>query len=169
MATARQQLWSPTPAWPGATWAGGGLNLYDFVTYGTEPQAPPPAEATRPATSGSTQAETAFAMARAANVDTAVNWWLDVEPYGATGRGWSSNLAERTSRWSTETSSGSAGRGDRQRRDLRQPGSWNTVVADYEPPSPSGWPGTPGKWPVSTGARRHQWKQPPTTCPPARW
>jgi hypothetical protein len=79
-----------------ATWAGGGLNLYVYLTYGNTL---PPNVTTAPpaACNGDTScaygfavAQDAFTKATTADIPTGVTWWLDVEPDPS----WSSNTTE---------------------------------------------------------------------------
>ena len=72
-----------------AAWAGGGLNLYAYLTFGTAASSADPACGTSVApyqgetvacNFGFNTAVDAFHKAAAAGVDTSVTWWLDVEP-----------------------------------------------------------------------------------------
>ena len=73
-----------------AAWAGGGLNLYIYLTYGTDASSGDPACAitASPAACnfGFDTALDAFAKAQAAGVNTSVAWWLDVEDAIPRGR-----------------------------------------------------------------------------------
>ncbi len=66
-----------------AAWAGGGLNLYVYLTNGVDATSADPACAftgSQPACNfGFNTALDAFAKAQAAGVNTSVAWWLDVE------------------------------------------------------------------------------------------
>jgi hypothetical protein len=66
-----------------AQWAGGGLNLYVYLTYGEAPQSGDPAcgFTALPAACdyGFNAALDAFTKAQAAGVNTSVAWWLDIE------------------------------------------------------------------------------------------
>jgi hypothetical protein len=77
-----------------AQWAGGGLNLYAFLTFGTAPSSGDPAcnanaapyNASPAACNyGFNAALDAFSKAQAAGINTSVAWWLDVESYAITG------------------------------------------------------------------------------------
>ena len=78
-----------------AAWAGGGLNLYIYLTYGQASTSGDPACQTTASPSacnyGFGAALNAFAKATAAGVNTSVGWWLDVEPDTPGVPGWSSN------------------------------------------------------------------------------
>ncbi|MDA8360023.1 MAG: hypothetical protein M0Z95_27830, partial [Actinomycetota bacterium] len=62
-----------------ATWAGAGLNLYDYLTYGSTSNGPAACQGNSQCSYGFKQAQSVFQMARQAGVDTSVAWWLDVE------------------------------------------------------------------------------------------
>ncbi|MGO8870535.1 MAG: hypothetical protein ACLQPH_03880 [Acidimicrobiales bacterium] len=66
-----------------AAWAGAGLNLYIYLTYGTAASSGDPAcsGTASPASCnyGYETALDAFQKAQAAGIDTSVEWWLDVE------------------------------------------------------------------------------------------
>jgi hypothetical protein len=74
-----------------AAWAGGGLNLYVYLTYGTAATSGDPAcQSTASPSScnyGFATSLDAFTKARDSGADTAVTWWLDVEG------SWSSDTA----------------------------------------------------------------------------
>jgi hypothetical protein len=77
-----------------AAWAGGGLNLYVYLTYGTASSSGDPSCSNAPATAaacnyGFNTALDAFAKAGGAGINTQVGWWLDVE----SDPSWSSNTA----------------------------------------------------------------------------
>ncbi|MGA3149962.1 MAG: hypothetical protein ABSF33_21185, partial [Acidimicrobiales bacterium] len=79
-----------------ADWAGGGLNLYIYLTYGQATSSADPACQTTASPSacnfGFGAALNAFTKATAAGVNTSVGWWLDVEPDTPGVPQWSSNL-----------------------------------------------------------------------------
>jgi hypothetical protein len=66
-----------------AQWAGGGLNLYVYLTYGEAAQSGDPAcgflASPAACNYGFNAALDAFTKAQAAGVNTSVGWWLDVE------------------------------------------------------------------------------------------
>ncbi len=80
-----------------AAWAGAGLNLYVFLTYGNANSSGDPNCASEPDPStcnyGFDAALDAFAKAEGAGIDTAVAWWLDVEG----GPSWSPSTASNAS------------------------------------------------------------------------
>ena len=124
-------LWKPNPCLTQeATWAGGGLNLYDFLLYGTTPTGPPACGGDPACNFGFNQAEDVFAMATDAGVDTAVTWWLDVE-----GSGWSTNLAENAEVVQGDLI-GFKAEGINTVGIYASPGAWNGIVGDYQPAVP---------------------------------
>ncbi|HLG66502.1 MAG TPA: hypothetical protein VKV36_01360, partial [Acidimicrobiales bacterium] len=77
-----------------AAWAGAGLNLYVFLSFGKQASSAdgncatfsPADPGAAPACNfGFDAAQDAFAKAQAAGVDTGVAWWLDVEPANWSG------------------------------------------------------------------------------------
>ena len=118
-----------------AAWAGGGLNLYAYLTYGTAPTSTDAACNTGPSPSscnyGFNAALDAFQKAQAAGVNTGVAWWLDVE---------------RDPSWSTDVSANAAlvqGAIDGLRSEginsvgiYASPGDWNQIVGPYQPAVP---------------------------------
>ncbi len=113
-----------------AAWAGAGLNLYDFLTYGTSATGPGACDGDQACNFGFNQAEAAFAMAATAGVDTSVTWWLDVE-----GTGWSSNTAENAEVVQGDLY-GLRSEGINNVGIYASPGSWNVIVGDYQPAVP---------------------------------
>ncbi len=75
-----------------AAWAGAGLNLYVFLTYGLAASSADPACGSSDACNfGYDAGIDAFQKAQAAGVDTSVAWWLDVETVYAPLPAWSSD------------------------------------------------------------------------------
>jgi hypothetical protein len=72
-----------------AAWAGGGLNLYTFLTYGTDGAEQPGCQGDMACNWGYEASRYAFDQALAQGVNPLVTWWLDVEPAN-----WSANTAE---------------------------------------------------------------------------
>ncbi len=118
-----------------AAWAGGGLNLYVYLTYGGAPSSTDPACATSYAPTicnfGYSAAQDAFAKAQAAGVNTSVAWWLDVESDPS---------------WSTDTQANAAlvqgalqglqAEGLNSVGIYASPGSWPGIVGNYQPAVP---------------------------------
>jgi hypothetical protein len=75
-----------------ASWAGGGLNLYIFLTYGASTTNEPGCNGDQACNAGYQVAMDAYQKAVNAGVDAAVPWWLDVEPYDPSP--WSQNTQE---------------------------------------------------------------------------
>ena len=114
-----------------ASWAGAGLNLYDFLTFGTTHTGPGACAGDQACNFGFHQAQNTFAMARQAGVDTAVTWWLDVEPAG----GWSGNPTQNAQVVSGALL-GIRAEGINTVGIYASPGDWNTIVGPYQPPVP---------------------------------
>jgi len=72
-----------------AQWAGAGLNLYIFMTYGTDTTAQPGCNGDLACNWGYEAGVYAFQYAQAQGVNPFVTWWLDVE-----GANWSTNTVE---------------------------------------------------------------------------
>ena len=127
----------PTPVWPRRRqWAGGGLNLYSFLTYATSGTAEPGCQndATGACNAGYEAGIHAFGDAQAAGVNTAVAWWLDVENDPARpGRAISASnaaLVQGAINALHETE-GVANVGI-----YASPGVWNSIVGNYQPDVP---------------------------------
>jgi hypothetical protein len=113
-----------------AMWAGAGLNLYDFLYYGTTATGPAACEGDQACNFGYAQAQSTFAMAQNANVDTSVTWWLDVETYN-----WTSNLVENA-QVVQGAILGIRAEGINNVGIYASPGVWNGIVGDYQPAVP---------------------------------
>ena len=74
-----------------AAWAGGGLNLYIFLTFGTDPADQPGCNGDLACNWGYEAGTYAFQYAQAQGVNPLVTWWLDVEPSNTS---WSASTAE---------------------------------------------------------------------------
>jgi hypothetical protein len=68
-----------------AAWAGAGLNLYTFLSYGADGAHPQPGCASAQCNFGYEAAQYAVDTARARGVETAVGWWVDVAPSNWSG------------------------------------------------------------------------------------
>ena len=100
-----------------AAWAGGGLNLYTFLTYGTSATPEPGCNGDQACNEGYAAGIHAFDDARAAGVDTSVSWWLDVEADGH----WSGNPGENVALIKGALTALHETEGGGERRHLRQP------------------------------------------------
>jgi hypothetical protein len=118
-----------------AAWAGGGLNLYAFLTYGEDTTSGDGACATLPSPNacdyGFNTALDAFQKAAGAHVDTAVGWWLDVE----SDPSWTSNLGANASLVQGAID-GLHFEGINSVGIYASPGVWNSVVGNFQPPVP---------------------------------
>jgi hypothetical protein len=136
-----------------AAWAGGGLNLYVYLTYGTDSGTGDPACNTTalPAACqyGFDTALDAFTKAKAAGVNTSVAWWLDVE----SDPSWSSDLGANAALVEGAID-GLHSEGLNSVGIYASPGSWNGIVGDFQPAVPY-WAAS---WDVD----------PPTTCASVR-
>ena len=131
-----------------AAWAGGGLNLYVYLTYGTDGSTSDPAcntTATPAACEyGFDTALDAFAKAQAAGVNTSVAWWLDVE----SDPSWSSNLSANAALVEGAID-GLHSEGLNSVGIYASPGSWNGIVGNYQPGAPY-WAASWGVDPAAT-------------------
>jgi hypothetical protein len=118
-----------------AAWAGGGLNLYTYLTYGTAGSSSDGDCSTTasPASCnyGYLAAQNAFTRAQSAGVNTSVAWWLDVEP----GAGWSGDLTANASLVQGALD-GLHAEGINSAGIYASPGDWNGIVGDYQPEVP---------------------------------
>jgi hypothetical protein len=71
-----------------AAWAGSGLELYLFLTYGDSSSGPSICDGNQACNYGFDAAQHAYGLAKSDGVDASVTWWLDVE--SASGA-WSSS------------------------------------------------------------------------------
>ena len=162
---------TPTRAWPQeAAWAGGGLNLYTYLTYGTSAheraglqrrhvlQCRLPGRASTPTTTPSTPEP----------APPAIPWWLDVEndrsPTGRASTQENAQFVQGALNALHETE------GDRRRRHLRQPGRLEHHRRQlHARRSPTGWPTTSPRraGPARARTTRTGW-QPWARSSPAR-
>jgi len=116
-----------------AAWAGAGLNLYVYMTYGTSATAEPGcgSPADQACNFGYQAGIYAYDYARLVGVNPLVTWWLDVEHDPS----WSGNLAENA-----EVIQGAInalrGVGINNVGVYASPDVWNSIVGSYEPPVP---------------------------------
>ena len=115
-----------------AAWAGGGLNLYTFLTYGTSSTAEPGCTDPAGACNAGYQAGLhAFADARAVGVDTAVAWWLDVE-VGS----WSPDTTLNADFVQGALNALHETEGIANVGIYASPANWNSIVGNYQPDVP---------------------------------
>jgi hypothetical protein len=118
-----------------AAWAGGGLNLYLFLTYGDQSTGPAICNGSTACNAGYGAAQYAFGQAGSAGVNTSVTWWLDVE-----------NPPPGYAPWSTDTSANAAYVNGAV-QGLKAEGvnnvgiytselTWNGIVGSYQPQLP---------------------------------
>ncbi len=124
-----------------AQWAGNGLNLYMFLTWGAASGSllngcPPSAGGQPNYCYGYAAAQAAFAQAKAAGVNTNVPWWLDIEPTQGTG----------LPLWSSDTNS----------NDLVIQGAHDGLIA--EGLANVGVYASPGDWPSIAGSGSTAWQ-----------
>jgi hypothetical protein len=127
-------------------WAGGGLNLYTYLTYGTS-------ATNQPGCNGDTSCNAGYQAALYAYGDaqgdgggsTTIPWWLDVETADAN---WSGNRAENAQFVQGALNALHETEGIADVGIYASPDVWNSIVGDYQPsvpywmadylPSPSG-------------------------------
>jgi hypothetical protein len=122
-----------------AAWAGGGLNLYMYLTFG---EASGSGDAACAATAdpaacnyGFDAALDAFAKAGAVGINTAVPWWLDVESAVPGIPGWSTDLAANAGLVQGALD-GLHAEGLNSVGIYASPGVWPHIVGDYQPAVP---------------------------------
>jgi hypothetical protein len=116
-----------------AAWAGGGLNLYTFLTYTTSPSPQPGCNGDQACNAGFEAGVHAFGDALAAGVDTHVPWWLDVELDGH----WPlSNPGENRAFVQGALNALHESEGVADVGIYASPGVWNSIVGDYQPDVP---------------------------------
>jgi hypothetical protein len=122
-----------------AAWAGGGLNLYDFLTNGTAATSSDAACATTASPSacnyGFNATQDSFSRAQAAGVNTSVEWWLDVENPPPDMPAWSSYLPANAALVQGAID-GLRSEGLNSVGIYASPGVWSRIVGDYQPPVP---------------------------------
>ena len=114
-------------------WAGGGLNLYSFLTYATSATAAPgcidPAGACN---AGYWAGIHAFQAAQSAGANTSVSWWLDVETSG----NWSGDPSENAALVQGALNALHETEGIANVGIYASPGNWNDIVGNYQPNVP---------------------------------
>ena len=149
-----------------AAWAGGGLNLYIYLTYGQAPTSGDPACPTTASPSacnyGFGAAIDAFDKAEAAGVNTSVAWWLDVEP-DTPGVPTGHPTPEPTPRWSRSHRRAPL-RGPQRGRHLRQPRRLDGHRRQTTPPAVPYWA---ADWDIRPGD--HLRERPFASTPDLPW
>jgi hypothetical protein len=110
-----------------AAWAGGGLNLYTFLTCTDNGTNSP----TCTYTSGFQEAEYAFTVAQTAGADTGVPWWLDVE-----GKTWSQTTRNANALLVQGAIAGLRYEGINSVGIYASPAVWPTIVGTFQPSVP---------------------------------
>ncbi len=117
-----------------AAWAGGGLNLYTYLTYGTSTTDEPGCNGDTSCNAGYQAGISAYTDAQNAGAgSTTIPWWLDVETAGAK---WSGNLSENAQFVQGAINALHESEGIPDVGIYASPGVWNTVVGDYTPSVP---------------------------------
>ncbi|MGA2472527.1 MAG: hypothetical protein ABSG39_03400, partial [Acidimicrobiales bacterium] len=118
-----------------AAWAGGGLNLYTYLTYGTSATNEPGCNQDTSCNAGYQAGISAYTDAQNAGAgSTSTPWWLDVERAGAN---WStSNLSENAQFVQGALNALHESEGIPDVGIYASPGVWNTIVGDYTPSVP---------------------------------
>jgi hypothetical protein len=114
-----------------AQWAGAGLNLYDFLSYGTSATQEGNCNNDQACNWGYQAGIHSFQAAQALGINTSVTWWLDVETFN-----WSSNTQENMqvvqgALFALHNAEGVADVGI-----YASPGTWNGIVGNYQPSVP---------------------------------
>ncbi len=119
-----------------AQWAGGGLNLYTFLTYGTSGSAVGACsfDTTGACNAGYAAGIHAFTDAQNAGVNTAVTWWLDVETNPVSA--WSGNLNSNAAFVQGAIDALHETEGVANVGIYASPGVWNSIVGNYQPDVP---------------------------------
>jgi hypothetical protein len=116
-----------------AAWAGAGLNLYIYMTYGTsttsEPGCGVPAD--QACNYGYQAAQYAYNYAQSVGVNPQVTWWLDVERDPS----WSTDLSENAQEVQGAIND-LRGQGINNVGIYASPDVWNDIVGPYQPPVP---------------------------------
>ncbi len=119
-----------------AAWAGGGLNLYTFLTYTTSTTSEPgcSSDPTGACNAGYQAGLYAYADAQTAGVNTGVTWWLDVE--NDPGSPWSGDPASNAALVQGAINALHETEGVADVGIYASPGVWNSIVGDYQPDVP---------------------------------
>ncbi len=127
-----------------AGWAGAGLNLYLYLTYGTVTGGPGFCNGDPACAYGFAAAQYAYSQAVAAGIDAQVTWWLDVE----NDPSWSSNLSENA-QLVMGAIEGIRAEGINNVGIYASPLTWSQIVGTYQPAVPywmAWWSGQGGPY-----------------------
>jgi len=117
-----------------AAWAGGGLNLYTYLTYGTSTTAEPGCNGDISCNAGYQAGVAAYTDAQKAGAgSTTIPWWLDVEMANAN---WSGSLSENAQFVQGALNALHESEGISDVGIYASPGVWNNIVGDYTPSVP---------------------------------
>ncbi len=117
-----------------AAWAGGGLNLYTYLTYSTSTTAEPGCNGDVSCNAGYQAGVAAYTDAQNAGAgSTTIPWWLDVETASAN---WSANLTENAQFVQGALNALHESEGIADVGIYASPSVWNTIVGDYTPSVP---------------------------------
>ena len=124
-----------------AQWAGAGLNLYTFLSYGTSTTGPGYCQGDQACNFGYAAGLQAFQDAQSAGVNTNVGWWVDVE-----FANWSSSTQENMQVVQGALAALHNQEGLANVGIYASPAVWNTIVGNYQPSVPywmADWLSTP--------------------------
>ena len=113
-----------------AQWAGGGLNLYIFMTYGTDTTDQPGCNGDVACNWGYEAGVYAYQYAQAQGVNPLVTWWLDVE-----GANWTTNTAEND-QVILGAINALRGTGVNNVGIYTSPLTWNSIAGNFQPAVP---------------------------------
>ncbi len=117
-----------------ASWAGGGLNLYTYLTYGTSATNEPGCNGDTSCNAGYQAGISAYGDAQAAGAgSTSIPWWVDVETASA---GWSGNQSENAQFVAGALNALHESEGVPDVGIYASPAVWNTIVGNYQPDVP---------------------------------
>ncbi|HEX3334140.1 MAG TPA: hypothetical protein VHS57_07350 [Acidimicrobiales bacterium] len=117
-----------------ASWAGGGLNLYTFLTYQTSTTNAPGCNGDQSCNAGYAAAIQAYSDAVNKGVDAQVPWWLDVETDPSVP--WSTTLSENALFVQGALNALHETEGVADVGIYASPGVWNNIVGNYAPSVP---------------------------------
>jgi len=118
-----------------AQWAGGGLNLYIFLSYGTDTTNQPGCNGDLACNWGYEAGVYAFQYAQAQGVNPLVTWWLDVEAPPSPLPSWSASTAEND-QVITGAFNALRGNGVNNVGIYTSPLSWNGIAGAFQPAVP---------------------------------